>query len=331
MNTRKLVFTGVHKAELLTEEARDPKENEVRVRMEYTVISGGTERANICGLPNTPKGFPKILGYCGVGIVESVGAGVTETKTGQRVLVYHGTHSDYSIVPKEKVTLVPDGIDPLPASFTVIAAMGLGGVRRLSVEIGESAMVLGQGLLGLFAAQFLRLSGAYPVITADYSEKRRELSQKLGADASLDPRSPDFKETVMQLTERRGINACVEVTGASSALPLALSVAAWQGRISLLGCTRVSDCNIDFYSQVHRPGITIFGAHNMARPRVESYPGHWTQHDDCVAILRLIKSGRIAVGPIISRVVKPEEGPQIYNELCDNPDFPLGTVFDWRE
>ena len=213
---------------------------------------------------------------------------------------------------------------------TVVATMGLGGVRKLEVELGESAMVMGLGLLGIFAVQFLRLSGAYPVIAADLNPQRRALALELGADYALDPKAPDFKERVKEITGGKGVNACVEVTGVSAAMKQALECASRQGRIALLGCTRVSDCPIDFYQQVHRPGVKLIGAHNFVRPLYESYPHHWTHQDDCKAILELLAAGRVQVKPIISRVVKPEQAPEIYKQLCEDPEFPLGTVFDWR-
>ncbi|MBQ6991254.1 MAG: theronine dehydrogenase, partial [Clostridia bacterium] len=107
-------------------------------------------------------------------------------------------------------------------------------------------------------------------------------------------------------------------------------VAAPMGRIALLGCTRVSDCAVDYYTQVHRPGVKLIGAHNFVRPKVESYPHHWTHQDDCKAILDLIGAGRITVAPIVSRVVSPDVAVTVYDELCNDPHFPLGTVFDWR-
>ena len=73
-----------------------------------------------------------------------------------------------------------------------------------------------------------------------------------------------------------------------------------------------------------------FGAHNFVRPLVESYPHHWTHQDDCKAILNLIGARRIQVSPIVSCVVSPEDATEIYNQLCDDPSFPMGTVFDWR-
>ena len=332
MKTKQILFTDFHKAELLEQEIREIKENDVLVEMEYTVVSGGTERANIMGMENAGgMKFPKALGYCGVGRVLQIGSAVTSVAVGDRVLVYHGKHAKYNVTPESDVTKVcDDAIDSLDAAFVIIASMGLGGVRKLEIELGESAMVMGLGLLGIFAVQFCRLSGACPVIAADLNPARRELALKLGADYAFDPSEPDFVEQVKAVTKGAGVRATVEVTGVSAAMKQALECASFMGRISLLGCTRVSDCAVDYYQQVHRPGVKLIGAHNFVRPKVESYPHHWTHQDDCKAILDLIGAGRVQVAPIVSRVVSPEDAPEIYNQLCDDPAFPIGTVFDWR-
>jgi len=330
MNTKTIVFTKPNTAEYLDWEVKPMAPNKVMVRMEYTVVSGGTERASIMSMKNTGQDFPHCLGYCGIGHVMEIGEQVTTVKPGDRVLVYHGIHTEINVVPEIKVTKVTqENLDSLEAAFTVIAAMGLGGVRKLEVELGESAMVMGLGLLGTFALQFLRLSGAYPVIAADPNPERRALALQLGADYALDPTEEGFAQKVKSLTG--GIKACVEVTGKSIAMKQALECAARQGRIALLGCTRVSDTAIDYYTQVHRPGVKLIGAHNFVRPQFESYPHHWTHQDDCKAILALLAAGRIQVSPIVSRVVKPEQAPEIYTQLCEDPMFPIGTVFDWRD
>ena len=305
---------------------------QVLVRMEYTVISGGTERAYIMAMPNTPQSFPTRLGYCGVGRVEAMGSAVSDFSIGDRGLVYHGTHADYNVVDASRLTRVlDDNIDSREAAFVVIATMGLGGVRKLEIELGESAMVMGLGLLGMFAVQFLARSGANPVIAADPNPERRALALRLGADYALDPTAEGFKDEVMRLTRGKGVNGCVEVTGISSAMMQALECASYMGRISLLGCTRTSDHAVDYYSQVHKPGVKLIGAHNFVRPKVESYPHHWTHHDDCRAILDLISAGKIEVLPMISRICAPEDASEIYTELCENKNFPMGTVFDWRK
>lgn len=330
MKAKKIIFTAPHQAELKEVELRSPKEHEVLVEMEYTVVSGGTERAYLLGMPNTRQEFPIGIGYCGICRVMSVGEKVKDLAPGDRALVYHGGHAQYSIVNRSRLTKIEnDQIPSLDAVFTIIASMGLGGVRKLELELGESAMVMGLGLLGMFSVQFLALSGANPVIAADLNPERRAIALELGADYALDPAAPDFVEKVMELTGGKGINACVEVTGAAAAMQQALACAARQGRISLLGCTRVSDSSVDFYAQVHKPGVKLIGAHNMVRPQVDSYPHCWTHHDDCRAILGLMGAGKLKVGPILSRVVSPAQATEIYNQLCDDPKFPMGTVFDW--
>ncbi len=333
MKNTQIIFTDIHKAECLENTVGDPTGDQVLVRMEYTVISGGTERACLLGMNNTSGKFPMSLGYCGVGRVEAVGEDVKRIKAGDRVLVYHGCHSKYNIRPESDITRVDqteEQVSSLEAAFVIIASMGLGGTRKLEIELGESAMVMGQGLLGIFATQFLRNSGALPLIAADLNPERRELALKLGADYAFDPSDKDFARKVMEVTNGKGVRCCVEVTGVSAALNQALECASYMGRISLLGCTRVSDSAIDYYQQVHRPGVKLIGAHNFVRPKQESYPHHWTHHDDCRAILQMIAMKRIDVLSIVSRAEEPQNAPRIYDELCDSKDFPMGTVFDWR-
>ena len=331
MKRKSIIFTKPYTAEYLEQEIPALGVESVLVKMEYTVVSGGTERACITASDNTSQRFPMALGYCGVGIVEQIGENVKNVSVGDRVLVYHGTHTSHNVVLQEKVTKVDDNsIDSLEAAFVVIATMGLGGVRKLELELGESAMVMGLGLLGMFAVQFLARSGANPLIAVDLNPARRELALKLGADYALDPSAEDFVEQVKKLTKGKGVNACVEVTGVSKAMSQALDCASYMGRISLLGCTRVSDCAVDYYQKVHKPGVKLIGAHNFVRPKVESYPHHWTHHDDCRAILDLISAKKVQVLPIVSRVVKPETASQIYKQLCEDKNFPMGTVFDWR-
>ena len=333
MKTKTIVFTEPFKAVFREEKTKPLLPDSVQAKMEYTVISGGTERANFICAPNTGTKYPRFPGYCGVGRVTALGEAVDDLAVGDRVLVYHGRHTVYNVVPRINITKVEDDkIDSLDAAFVIIATMGLGGVRHLALEIGESCLVMGMGLLGIFAMQFARLSGAYPVIAADLDPARRTLALELGADFALDPAEPDFAQKVKDLTRGKGVNACVEVTGVAKALKQALACTAMRGRISLLGCTRVSDCPIDFYEEVHRPGITLIGSHNFwPRPKLESQPRWWTHQDDCKAVLDLLGAGRIGVRPIVSRVVKPEKAPEIYRQLAEDKEFPIGTVFDWRE
>jgi 2-desacetyl-2-hydroxyethyl bacteriochlorophyllide A dehydrogenase len=330
-----IVFEALGKAALKPFDVPQPKAGEVLLENDYTVVSAGTERANLVQLPNTgtaETGFPFLPGYSGAGRVRAVGDGVTSLKAGDRVIVNWGGHRSHTIKKAEATLRIEDdSLDLFEAAFAPIAAFPLLGVRKLRLEIGESVMIAGQGILGVFALQFATLSGAIPVLAADLDPDRRALALRLGATAALAPDAADFVDQVKALTDGQGPRAVVEVTGFAAALQQALEYVAWEGRISLLGCTRISAVPIDFYRYVHRRGITLIGAHTNTRARQESSPGHWTELDDYRTTLKLLAAKRLQVRPIVSEIVSPEAAPAVYTRLAEATHPPLGIVFDWSK
>ncbi len=335
MKGKQIVFTGVGRAELLDFEYSLPKAGEVLIECDYSAVSAGTERANLVAMPNTgggDQGFPFHPGYSGCGRIIAVGEGVESHQLGDRVIINWGGHRSHFIKRAETVTKVEDSsIDSLDASFAHIASFAFLGVRKLRLEVGESAMVAGLGLLGMFAVQFARLSGAIPVLASDFDPARRELATKLGADIVFTPGEENYTAKVREAAGGTGVNGVIEVTGSAAAMKQALEYVAWEGRISLLGCTRVSDVGIDFYQFVHRRGVSLIGAHTSTRAKQESRPAGWTEHDDYVTFLKLLAAKRLQVRPLISEVVPPEEAPRIYARLAEMKNPPLGIAFDWRK
>lgn len=330
MTGHTIVFESIGKAVLNPFEVPSPGPGEVLLENHFTVISAGTERANLINLPNTSGTFPYYPGYCGVGRVIAVGDGVDASRVGERVLMNFTGHRSHALQKASELTVVKDpGIESLDAAFVVIAAMGLQGVRKLRLELGESAMVIGLGLLGQFAAQLARIDGAIPVIVSDFNPKRRDLALSLGADHAFSPDEENLPDKIRELTRGKGPEGVVEVTGAAVALQQALTYVAREGRISLLGCTRIPDANIDFYRYVHLTGVSLIGAHTFVRPKVESRPGYWTTQDDYRTLLALLSAKRLQVRPIISEVVSPENAPAVYTRLAEEKQPPLGIVFDW--
>jgi len=328
---KRIVFVAPEVVELQDYTPQEVGSNEVMIENIYTVLSAGTERANIMNLPNTVNQFPTVPGYCAIGTVTQLGADVTNVKIGDRVIVYHGKHCTHTIMKAEKLVVVPDTVKDEDAVFTVIASMGLQGLRKCRPEIGESAAVIGLGLLGMFAVQCARLAGCYPVIAVDMNDERLLLAKQLGADYAFRADSPTLEEDVKAATHGKKCNMVIEVTGAAKALAEALDIVAPMGRVSLLGCTRISDCSIDFYQKVHRPGVSLIGAHNWARPLHESAPFYWTREDDYRVLLDFMATGRLQVAPLRTAIVSPEKAPEIYVRLIKNPTAPLGMVFDWKQ
>lgn len=336
MQYQQIVFTKPCVAEVLPYELQQPAEDEVQVRLAVSTVSSGTERANLIGDPNiSPQSqsqeakFPRILGYSSAGIVECVGEKVTSVKPGDRVALMWSTHSQVQNIPESRVLKLEDSISFEDAALAHIATFPLAAIRKCRLEIGESAMVVGMGLLGLVALPLLKNAGAAPIIAVDPSAEKREKALRFGADYALDPNSETFADTVKSLTNG-GVKAAIEVTGVDMALDNTLDCMARFGRVALLGCTRHSNFAIDYYRKVHGPGITLVGAHTDARPQCESYPGWWTARDDIQAILKLLALKRFCLADLIDEVHTVEDAPEVYGRLARERTFPL-VQFDWRD
>ena len=336
MNTKQIVFTAPRVAELLEVECLPPKADEVTVELEYSAISTGTEKANFLGARNSihmdedaEVKFPVTVGYSAAGHVIAVGEDVTRVKVGDRVGVYWGKHKKQITVREEKVYKLPEGVSTKEASMALISTFPLAAIRKTGLEIGESALVMGLGILGIFAVQELRAAGAYPVIAADPVKERRELSLRLGADFALDPTKADFFDTVKALSNG-GVNVCIEVTGLGVGLVQALDCMKPMGRVALLGCTRSSKFEIDYYGKVHGPGISLIGAHTMARPKKESSDRLWTESDDLGTVFNLISGGRLNFKDMVCEICSPAEAQEIFDRIVNDPNAPIGILFDWN-
>lgn len=337
MRCKQIVFTEKYKAELIIADVNEPAPNEVMVKTMFSTISCGTERANITGDPNVNADgasevvFPRTSGYSSSGIVIKKGADVKGVDIGDRVVVYWGKHKSYNVVPEEQVVKIEnEAISLETGAMCFISAFPMAAIRKTRLEIGESAIVMGLGILGMIAVKLLRTAGTVPIIAADPNPKRREIALKNGADYAFDPLCEGFSEEVKKLTGG-GVNVAIEVTGVGAGLNEALDCMAKFGRVALLGCTRNSDFTVDYYKKIHAPGITIIGAHTIARPNVESHPGWFTHRDDIKAALKLCGGGRLCLENLIEETHSPEECPEVYNRLVfDNKDFPVVVQFDWR-
>jgi threonine dehydrogenase-like Zn-dependent dehydrogenase len=238
------------------------------------------------------------------------------------------SHNQYMVISKDRVYPIGD-ISFEDAALFNIATFPLAAIRKCRLEIGESAIVMGLGILGLCAIPLLKAAGAVPIIAVDPDPIKREKAIKCGADFAFSPFEADFSKVVKEVTNG-GAKVGIEVTGIGAGLDGILDCMAQFGRVALLGCTRSSDFTIDYYRKVHGPGITLVGAHTDARPQSESSKGWWTAADDMDAIVKLHLMGRIKLSNLIDEVHYPEEATEIYNRLCSEKTFPI-VQFDWSK
>ena len=339
MKNYKILFTKPETAEFVEDNIdTEVTGSDALVRTEYTAVSAGTERDNLRDEPNLyciqgmeAPPFPRHFGYSGVATVLKTGPDCTHVKEGQRVVVYFGNHSKYNIFPESKLfPIVYDDIPSDVAALSVIAGFPAEGVRKTRLEFGESALVMGLGILGLISVQMCKIAGAAPVIAADPHEERRNLALQIGADYVLNPKEEGFVERVKELTDGKGVNVAVDSAGKAMATTQALESLAQFGRVTLLGCTR-HHAEYDLYHLVHGKGASVIGANNLARPLYESRPGNWTGFDDNFAIQKLLHFNMLDMKPLISEIHSPVEAPAVYDRLVHDKTFPIGVLFDWNQ
>ena len=179
-------------------------------------------------------GEPLPLGYCNAGEVIDVAPDVKEFKVGDRV-VSNGPHAEIVNIPKNLVALIPDGVSYDEASFTVIGAIGLQGVRLINPTFGETVVVIGLGLIGLITVQILKANGCH-VIGFDYDVSKVELARSWGVDAFKSDEIDSVK-TVESITLGIGADA-VLITASTKSNDLISESARMsrkRGRIVLVG------------------------------------------------------------------------------------------------
>ncbi|MBQ9543728.1 MAG: zinc-binding alcohol dehydrogenase [Clostridia bacterium] len=335
MKNLTISFTEPRVVELIGSPVEAPPPGKVQVELAVSTMSSGTERANLEGnkslninaAPGAPT-FPRVLGYSSAGTVTAVGEGVTGIEAGQRVALSWSVYRRFLNIDCANVYPIPDSVSFEDAAYFHIATFPLAAIRKCRLELGESAIVMGMGILGLTAVKLLRLAGAAPVIAVDPNEEKRKKALSCGADFALDPFAPDFASKAKELTGC-GAKVGIEVTGIGAGLDGILDCMARFGRVALLGCTRSSDFTIDYYRKVHGPGITLIGAHTRARPEVESHPGWWTQDDDMNALIKLTATGRLKLSEMIDERYSPMQAKEVFARLLESRSFPL-VQFDWR-
>ena len=187
MKAQRVVWPSRAKVDVETFTLPDIGDDEVLVATDATLISPGTERAFLLGLPNAQGSYPSRPGYSNIGTVIEVGKAVTSCKVGERVASTQGHTSHFVTAPNRLLKVASTDVPSEEAVFFNLGAISLQGVRKARIELGEATLVLGQGLIGLLALQLAKLSGALPVIAADLTDSRLELAKSIGADATLNP------------------------------------------------------------------------------------------------------------------------------------------------
>ena len=331
MKGQRVVWPSRAKVEIEEFEFPSLGDNEILVATECSLISPGTERAFLLGLPNAQGSYPSYPGYSNIGVVIDNGKDVDGFNIGDRVVSSRGHTSHFVATPDSLLKVTETALSSEEGVFFNLCTIAMQGVRKAKIELGEPVLVLGGGLIGLFAMQLAKLSGGLPVITADLSNHRLALATQVGADYTLNPEAESFNDQLDKITGDKGLAVVIEATGHPSVVNTAFQLADWCGRVVLLASTRGETERVNFYRDVHRKGLTVLGAHNSARPRHDSSPNFWTLRDDWELSMQLIAHRRIVVAPLITHRMPGIQAAEAYQLLMEWDQNLLGVVLNWED
>ncbi len=275
---------------------------------------------------------PLIMGHEAAGVVADVGAGVTDFRVGERVTFdstiscgacgfcrrgmvnlcdhrrvlgvscgeyrQHGAFAEYVAVPRRIVHRLPEGLSFAQGALAETASIAVHAYNRVPVQPGDSAVVVGAGMIGLLVVQVLRAAGCERVIALDVDDARLALARQLGAHEVFNPDSCDAAAEVVRLTDG-GADVVVEAVGTSGAIKTAIVCLRKGGSLTLVG--NVSP-TVDFPLQaVVTRELTL----KASCASGGEYP----------ACLDLMARGSIRVEPLITAEAPLAEGPAWFERL----------------
>ncbi|MFP0548994.1 bi-domain-containing oxidoreductase [Acinetobacter baumannii] len=268
---------------------------------------------------------PLALGYCNVGVVHEVGAGVDDFQVGDRV-VSNGPHADMVKVPKNLCAKIPDNVDDESASFAVVASIGLQGIRLAQPTLGESFVVTGAGLIGLLTIQMLRANGCR-VLAIDFDQSKLELAKQFGAEICNPGKGEDPVAVGLAFSRGVGVDGVIITASTKVSDPViqAARMSRKRGRIILVGVTGLELNRADFYEK--ELSFQVSCSYGPGRYDTEyedkgnDYPlgfVRWTEQRNFVAVLDMMAAGTLNVEPLITQRFQFEDAPKAYDALTED-------------
>ena len=280
---------------------------------------------------------PLQLGYSNVGVIAAVGRGVTDLKVGERV-VSNGPHADVVCVPKTLCARIPSNVSDESAAFTVLASIGLQGIRLAALTLGESVAVIGVGLIGLLTVQLLRAQGCR-VLAFDLDKKKLALAQQMGAE--IGHLQPGFDPVAagMVFSRNQGLDAVLITAATTSNDPVtqAAHMSRKRGRIVLIGTTGLQLNRADFYAKELSLQVSCSYGPGRYDPNYEilgqDYPlgfVRWTEQRNFVACLDLFSAQQLNIDRLITHRFLFKEIQQAYQVLSKDQSA-LGILLNYEK
>jgi predicted dehydrogenase/threonine dehydrogenase-like Zn-dependent dehydrogenase len=283
------------------------------------------------------------LGYSVCGVVIEVGAGAQQFSVGQVVAAAgneFALHAEVNWVPVNLCVPVPDGVAPEHAAFATVGAIAMQGVRRAEPALGETACVIGLGLVGQLVVRLLIAAGIQ-VVGLDTNQARCRIAERGGALVCAAPDDDGLalvQRALLDRTSGLGADHVLIAAGGESNGPaeVAARLARDRARVVDIGKTRLDlpwnayyDKELDVrFSRSYGPG--------RYDDRYElggvDYPAgyvRWTERRNLACFLDLLADGSVDVAPLVSGIHPVEEAAQVYAQLGAHDLEGVGFLFSY--
>ncbi len=217
----------------------------------------------------------------------------------------HGAFAEYVSVPSHILYKIPEGISFEEAAFAEPISVAMHAVNRVPIQQGDTAVVIGAGLIGLLVVQALKRAGCGQVIAVDLVQSRLDLALELGATHALHANQGDIPAEIKNLTGGKGADLAMEVVGMGKTLGVAIDSIRNGGSVGCVG-------NIEKLSQFSLQSIvtreiTLYGSCASAG-----------EYGDAV---QAVADGSIKVKPLMSKVAELSEGNDWFHRLHGGEDL----------
>jgi L-iditol 2-dehydrogenase len=292
---------------------------------------------------------PIVMGHEAAGIVAAVGSDVRSVSPGDRVTfdstVYcakcefclrgevnlcddrqvvgvscgeyrrAGAFAEYITVPEYIVYRLPPTLSFAEAAMLEAVSVALHAVKLSCIENGETALVIGAGMIGLLILQAARVAGCSRVFVADVDGTRLKMAANLGADETLLVSGADLLREVLRLTNGRGVDVVLEAVGRNETVASAIDCVRKGGTVTLVG-NIAPEVSLPLQKVVTRQ-IRLQGSCASAGEYPEA--------------MELVSSGKIKVAPMISAVAPLRDGPEWFERLYAREPNLMKVILDPRE
>jgi predicted dehydrogenase/threonine dehydrogenase-like Zn-dependent dehydrogenase len=281
------------------------------------------------------------LGYSLAGVVVAVGAGAEEFKIGQRVACagnQFALHAEYNWVPKNLCVAIPENVTSLHAAFTTVGSIAMQGFRQSEAKLGETACVIGLGLVGQILVQILHAAGVH-VVGIDVSKERCALAETCGAAIAAIPGDASFdalKAKLKALTANAGADHVFLTAGGNTNQPVEIAAELARDRARVVD---IGKCKLDLpWNAYYEKELDVRFSRSYGPGRYDptyeeggiDYPvGYvrWTERRNMECILDLLAAGKLDFTPIASDVLPFGDAVSVYEKINAGELKGLGILF----